>query len=263
MKDILSSVEPQILFENTNLLIVFKPSNLLSVRSRFHKENPLPNLIDLLSDKTKCMLLPVHRLDFEVAGLVLLAKNKNSQSQLSSYFEKRLLKKTYRALSLESDLQLFTKLPFEIEKIDLQKNTYFEWKSKILRGKKRSYSSPKGDNAVTEASYLGSEKIHSFKIHKWELHPLTGRSHQLRFEMARHSHPIVGDNLYFAPLAPSYKKGIALVAQKLDFSNCSNYQSLGLSAEFSLAINWSSILEQIVLRAEESIAGGASKSSRA
>lgn len=263
MKDILSSADPQILFENTDLLIVFKPSNLLSVRSRFHNKNPLPNLVDLLSDKIKCTLLPVHRLDFEVAGLVLLAKNKNAQSQLSSYFEKRHLKKTYWALSLESDLQLFAKLPFEIEKIDLQKNTYFEWKSKILRGKKRSYSSPKGDNAITKASLLGSEKIHNFKLLKWELHPLTGRSHQLRFEMARHNHPIVGDDLYFAPLVPSYKKGIALVAQKLDFSNCSNYQSLGLSAEFALAINWSSILGQIVLKAEESIAVGASKSSRA
>lgn len=263
MKEILNSSDPQILFQNSDILIAYKPSNLLSVRSRFHKENPLPNLVDLLSDKTKLDLLPVHRLDYEVAGLTLLAKNKDSQRQLSTYFEKRLIKKTYQALTIESDLQLFPKLPFEIEKINLQKTTRFEWTSKILRGKKRSYASPSGDKAVTQASYLGSEKIQSFKLHKWELHPLTGRSHQLRFEMARHSHPILGDELYFAPLAPSYKKGIALIATKIDFSNCSNYQSLGLSADFLLDIDWNSILEQLVMKIEESIAEKASKPSRA
>lgn len=88
MKEILNSQDPKVLLENEDLAITFKPSNLLSVRSRFHKENPLPNLIDHLSVKTSQSLLPVHRLDFEVAGLILLAKNKKTQSILSQYFEK-------------------------------------------------------------------------------------------------------------------------------------------------------------------------------
>lgn len=255
MKEILNSQEPQILFENEDLAIAFKPSHFLSVRSRFHNKDPQPNLIDHLTNRfQQSTFLPVHRLDFEVAGIILLAKNKNTQSQLSSYFEKRTLKKTYWALSLEVDLHLFEKLPFEIEKINLTKENHFEWKSKILRGKKRSYAAHNGDLALTQATHKGIQKLHSFQIHKWELQPLTGRSHQLRFEMARHSHPIVGDELYFAPLVPSYKKGIALVAKKLDFSNCPNYEKLGLNAEFSLDIKWETILEQVELPDAQSIA---------
>jgi tRNA pseudouridine32 synthase/23S rRNA pseudouridine746 synthase len=254
VNDPLNSQKAQILFENPDLIIALKPSNLLSVRSRFHKENPLPNLIDDLCTKTKQHLLPVHRLDFEVAGLLLIAKNKKTQSTLSQYFEKRMIQKTYLALSLEVDLLHFEKLPFEVEKIELKKEKKFEWKSKILRGKKRSYSSPQGDSCLTNALYKGFQKKDFFTIHQWELHPLTGRSHQLRFEMARHSHPIIGDDLYFAPLAPSYQKGIALVAQKLDFKKCKDYEKLGLPNEFSLDITWASILEQVDFPSAQSIA---------
>jgi tRNA pseudouridine32 synthase/23S rRNA pseudouridine746 synthase len=254
VKEILNSQDPKVLLENEDLAITFKPSNLLSVRSRFHKENPLPNLIDHLSVKTSQSLLPVHRLDFEVAGLILLAKNKKTQSILSQYFEKRTIHKTYLALSLEVDFQLFEKLPFDVEKVEIQKEKKFEWKSKILRGKKRSYTSLHGDPCLTHSFYKGSQKIQFYTIHQWELNPLTGRSHQLRFEMAQHSHPIIGDELYFAPLSPSYKKGIALVAQKLNFSKCAAYQKLGIPEEFSLDITWSSILEQVKFPSAQSIA---------
>jgi tRNA pseudouridine32 synthase/23S rRNA pseudouridine746 synthase len=50
----------------------------------------------------------------------------------------------------------------------------------------------------------------------WILEPLTGRAHQLRFELSRHGYPIVGDVLYGAK--DIFEKGIALRAIELDLS---------------------------------------------
>jgi tRNA pseudouridine32 synthase/23S rRNA pseudouridine746 synthase len=83
------------------------------------------------------------------------------------------------------------------------------WSNLLLRGKKRSYESPHGKPAVTEATYLGR---HGDWL-KWSLNPLTGRNHQLRVHLHQHGWPIVGDALYGAT-AP-WPDGIALRSVRL------------------------------------------------
>lgn len=208
------------------------------MRSRFHATKPELTVLDQFGE-----LIPIHRLDREVEGLLMAAKNKNAHRIGNAWFEKKEIKKSYWALASEVDLDVMGKLPFEVEKIDAKLNRSFVWKSKILRGKKRSYASPHGDVTETQAIIRGVSKTKTGQnIFQWELNPVTGKSHQLRFEMARHSQPILGDELYFAPITPRYPNGIALIAKKLDFSNCPGHQELGLPDIVELDLNWEAFL---------------------
>lgn len=230
-----------IFFENKKLLVLHKAANILSVRSRFHSQKPEETVLDQFGK-----LLPVHRLDREVEGLIVAAKDKKTQSICNSWFEKKKIKKSYRALSCEVSLEVFERLPFQVEKIQAQVGEELVWKSKILRGKKRSYEHKEGDIAETHARLVAcSHLANQTKVYQWELNPITGRAHQLRFELAKHSHPILGDELYFAPLLPHYSNGIALIAHSLNFKECIEREELELPETLSLNISWETFLSRL------------------
>lgn len=100
----------------------------------------------------------------------------------------------------------------------------FVWKNKLVRGKKRSFVAPHGDWAETEASYLSANEQ---GYNRWILHPLTGRSHQLRVHLSLVNNPIVGDTLYGSNELFS-AHGIALRSIKLDFSQCQDRDKFAL-----------------------------------
>jgi len=71
-------------------------------------------------------------------------------------------------------------------------------------------------------------------VAEWELHPLTGRAHQLRYEMSRRVGPIWGDVLYGSQRSfPA--GGIALRAMGLDFSRVPPADRWGLPSEIRLS----------------------------
>lgn len=164
-------------FENENLVIAIKPAGTLSVPSRLGEKEERPVLGKILETQLNCRLFPVHRLDFEVSGLIIFAKNQKTHQILNQAFEHKKIKKTYLA---------------QTTGVAPEKGAKFEWKAKILRGKKRAYESPVGKPSLTFAEYLGKKDEYL----SWKLEPVTGRSHQLRFDLARHGYPIVGDTLY-------------------------------------------------------------------
>ena len=106
-----------------------------------------------------------------------------------------------------------------------------EWKCRLLRGKKRSYESPQGKDSVTLATYLGMREV----FQKWDLNPVTGRSHQLRYEMSRHGYPIVGDALYGSK-EESTGDAIALRAYRIDFSRAPKAKDYDLPLELLIKI---------------------------
>jgi len=171
------SIQIPIHFENENLVVAIKPSGTLSVPSRLGDKEERPVLGKILETQLSCRLFPVHRLDFEVSGLILFAKTQKAHQILNQAFEQKKIKKMYQALTTGIAPELGAK---------------FEWKAKILRGKKRAYESPVGKLSLTLAEYLGKKDEYL----SWKLQPVTGRSHQLRFDLARHGFPIVGDTLY-------------------------------------------------------------------
>lgn len=100
-----------------------------------------------------------------------------------------------------------------------------------MRGKKRAYEAEFGKKSVTKAKLVGHT---SNGRAVWHLQPLTGRSHQLRYEMARHGFPIDGDKLYGSTVSDDAWIGIKLRAAKLDFTSCKNHKDYDLPAIISL-----------------------------
>jgi tRNA pseudouridine32 synthase/23S rRNA pseudouridine746 synthase len=203
-------------FENTHFVILDKPAMVLTTPSREGKEDERLCLGIELQNQLQQQIFPVHRLDFEVSGLVLFAKTAEAHSKANTWFETKQVFKTYQAFS---EGQSFTHIPDSVKnprlKIEPKADEKFLWKSRLLRGKKRAYDHATGKPSETEAVYLGF--VSAKKWHHWELHPLTGRPHQLRFELSTHGFPIVGDQLYGAKTAYT-QPGIALRAVKIDFS---------------------------------------------
>lgn len=84
-----------ILYEDAALLVVDKPPGLLSVRGPAGAERALP---DVLAEQG-WRVIPVHRLDRDVSGAVLFARDDETRGLLEALFRERALKKTYWALT--------------------------------------------------------------------------------------------------------------------------------------------------------------------
>lgn len=196
----------KVLWRNEHAVLVEKPARTLSVPGR-HADDGRPVFGLELQKQLNQQVYPVHRLDFEVSGVMVFALNPQSHKKLNQGFEKKTIRKIYLAQT-ESEKPLPAGPQI--------------WKRKILRGKKRSYESPHGDWAETRALVVDSD------LSLWQLEPVTGKPHQLRLEMHLQGFPILGDELYNSEKPWPYP-GIALRAQRIDFPQ-DLQQDLGLPA---------------------------------
>lgn len=195
-------------FQNEHFIVVDKKALVLSVPGRIGEEDARPVLGKILEDDLKIKIFPVHRLDYEVQGLIMFAKTAAAHRAGNIWFENKEVFKTYSAIT--SLLPGSTPEEFVI-------GNEMTWKSKLLRGKKRAYISPHGKDSVTLATLKKAED----GVFHWELNPITGRSHQLRFELFHHNHPILGDELYSSDKKFT-EAGVALRSFKIDFSKTKN-----------------------------------------
>jgi tRNA pseudouridine32 synthase/23S rRNA pseudouridine746 synthase len=210
----------QIVFENANFVALDKPAGWLSVPSRAGVDDPRPCLgIEL--QKSHPGALPVHRLDVEVSGLVLFARNADSHRAANAWFESRTIHKLYEAWT-EGAPPAWGSEPRL-------------WESSLLRGKRRAYESPAGKPARTRAHWLRTIRVPATgaEAQAWHVEPLTGRSHQLRYELALHGFPILGDELYGAK-TPWKSGAIALRAIRIDFSEVAGAADAGLPARLEV-----------------------------
>lgn len=195
----------EILFHNEDLLAVDKPAGWLTIPAR-HADDPRPCLGRKLQRHVGRQIFPVHRLDFEVSGLTLWAKTARAHREAQEWFEHGKVRKLYQAFS-----RARADAPHD----------WVEWKSKIVRGKKRSFEAAHGKPSLTKARVV-KEVPQGLQ---WELIAVTGRPHQLRFEMSKRDFPIVGDVLYGGEPAAE-KNWIALRAVEIDFTQVGERFSL-------------------------------------
>lgn len=223
----------RIIFENEFFVICDKESGVLSTPSRHEENDKRCCLGTELQASLKQQIYPIHRLDFEVSGLVMYAKTSEAHRQANAWFEHKQVQKTYRALTTSQNYDhIPANVPNQKLTIELKNpGQKFEWKSRILRGKRRAYESPQGKDSLTLAEYLG---VNAEGHLMWDLQPVTGRSHQLRFDLSRHGFPILGDKLYGSNVQWGTDR-IALRAYKIDFSKAPGAKALGLPSDVTLA----------------------------
>lgn len=184
-----------VVFENDHCIAVDKPAQWLSVPGRDPKDTR-PILGRELESQLQRQIFPIHRLDAEVTGLIVYGKTADFHREANKLFENKKIQKTYQAFT---DPGAF------------QKGQSVRWHSKLLRGKKRAYEANYGKSSLTEGTVFDQSPQHL----EWRLNPLTGRSHQLRFELYKHDCPIWGDELYGS--RKPWPDGIALRALALDW----------------------------------------------
>lgn len=213
-----------------DFIVCDKPALTLSVPDRLKSDRPCLGMH--LQQSLNQQIFPVHRLDYEVSGLIIYALNARAHKDSQAWFQNKLVKKTYRALSLKQNFEHWpAQFKAANEPIELSSYIFganqtalqkFDWNVKLLRGKKRSYEASHGDLALTHAQFEGFGKTYS-ELAYWSLNPITGRSHQLRLEMSRHGFPLIGDELYGSTQKVSSFKsvwpfeGIALRAISIEF----------------------------------------------
>ncbi|MCR9268470.1 MAG: RluA family pseudouridine synthase [Hyphomonadaceae bacterium] len=160
------------------MVVADKPSGLLSVPGRGPEKAVCAN--SLLSARHG-PVLTVHRLDMDTSGVMVFARSKDIQRQLSSQFEQRTVDKTYEALVHGEVLEDSGTIDAAIAKFSRQRP---------LR-----HLDPEGRPAITH--WQVTER--SAQTTRLLLKPETGRSHQLRLHLASIGHPILGDVFYGDP----------------------------------------------------------------
>ena len=167
-------LQPEIISETDDFIVVHKPAGLLSIPDREGKEVSLKSLLR----KKYPTIYTVHRLDRETSGLLVFAKNELTHKHLSSQFEERTAEKFYLGLALGS-------LPVKKGIIDAPIAEH-----PIKKGTMTIYR--KGKESLT--SY---EVLEDFGIYSWIRFQLfTGRTHQIRVHTKHIGHPIACDELY-------------------------------------------------------------------
>ncbi|MDP2668465.1 MAG: RluA family pseudouridine synthase [bacterium] len=137
-------------------------------------------------------LLPVHRLDKDTSGIILFAKNAETQEYFKKMFQNREIKKTYLTLVVGEVKDREGVIDLAIgrsKKTPLKRVAIGEQRGKI-REAVTEYEVIKKIVVPREGSGL-SEKYTFLKAY-----PKTGRTHQIRSHFAAIGHPVVCDKLY-------------------------------------------------------------------
>ena len=205
-----------ILWEDPDLAVVVKPRGMVVHPAAGHSEGTLVNaLLGNLEELSGIggEIRPgiVHRLDKDTSGVMMVAKNDETQTELSRMLKDREIEKHYLALTegLMKEPQGVIKAPV----------------GRSRKDRKKMAVDPEGRPAVTEWRVVAEGKDCSLL----DVHILTGRTHQIRVHMRSILHPVCGDPLY------GYAKGakvpcLMLHARSLSFCHPRTHEKMTFQA---------------------------------
>ena len=186
----------EIVFVDEHLLVVSKPSGLLSVPGRFVKDCVLNRLLFDYADARV-----VHRLDLDTSGLLIFARSQLATSDLNRQFRERVVDKTYTAV-----------VQGLVEKSEGEINLPI---APDPENRPKQIISDDGKAALTRFEVLARD----IEDTRMALYPVTGRSHQLRIHMASIGHPILGCDMYANEQAFAASDRLLLHATNIQFTH--------------------------------------------
>lgn len=199
--------DEKILHVDEHLIVVDKPHFLPVIPSgRFLRETLLTRLrlhLDLQHLNVE-HITPIHRLDKDTAGVMLLSHNPASRRDYQTMFQDKTVRKIYEAVApTRTDLVY----PYSVQ-------------SRLMRGD-QFYLTKEVDgepNAFTTIELVENRGETSL----YRLQPITGKKHQLRVHMMSLGMPLLNDALYPVALAAGdedYEKPLKLLAKSIEFTD--------------------------------------------
>lgn len=212
----------QVIYEDNHLLAVNKPAGML-VQGDETNDKPL---VDFAKDYIKArygkpgdvFLGVVHRIDRPVSGAVIFARTSKALERMNKIFADREVDKTYWALVKDRPDPLSATLVHYLDK-DREKNI-----TKALDAPSRRHP----DAKRSELTYDLISSIGNY--HLLEVHPKTGRSHQIRAQLSRIGLPIKGDLKYGFP-TPNKDGSIHLHCRSMKFIHPVTKETIEIMAD--------------------------------
>jgi tRNA pseudouridine32 synthase/23S rRNA pseudouridine746 synthase len=192
-----------IVFEDDHLLVADKPHFMPVTPSGKYVQQ---SLLVRLKRQTGCAdLSPIHRIDRETAGLVLLSKRPQDRSAYQALFRDRLVHKTYEAIAARPTVPL----P-RVHCSRLEEDTQF-FRMREVVGEANSETHLRLLRETVDRALYG-------------LAPVTGKRHQLRVHMLSLGTPIEGDQFYPEVLrgpddAEDFGSPLQLLARSIAFTD--------------------------------------------
>lgn len=212
---------PEILYEDNHCLVLNKPAGMLSQGD----ETGDPSLVSWTAEYWRVRYNKpgnvyvglVHRLDRPTSGAVLLARTSKAAGRLADQFRSGAISKLYWAI-VEG-------------RPDQAEGEWVDWLAKDHR-ENRVRVVEEGEGAkVARVAYRVLSTVGGTT--KLALRPLTGRSHQLRVQLAERGLPIVGDRKYGAKRllrALDGERRVALHARELEFTHPTRKEAISVVA---------------------------------
>lgn len=213
----------KIIYESNQLLVVNKPSGLISEENEFEKDNVESIYLEYLKTSINQPFLGIpHRLDKVTSGVLIFAKKRGSLKKLNRWFEQRKIRKTYLAIVNNKPPKEQGVLINYLEK-DLVK------KIGLVADKNK----PGAKKAVLEFQIIGTNELG----YLLEIKPQTGRYHQIRTQLAFLGCPIIGD-IKYGSKQPYLEGQIALHAKSIELPESINNSPLLFEADLPLSQLW-------------------------
>ncbi len=164
----------EVLYEDDALVAVNKPEGIATIPER---DPSVESLLIRLREEREEEMLPVHRLDKEVSGVVLFARTREAHRALNRQFEEREVRKVYVAV-------VHGVLSANRGRIDAPIRAFGSGRMGV-------------DQRMGKPSETAYRVIERLPYHTLlEAYPLTGRRHQIRVHLYHLGFPIVGDLRY-------------------------------------------------------------------
>lgn len=190
-----------IIYEDQDFIVVDKPPGLVVHPTKGYPNGTLVNGLAyyFLKNKKKSSIHPVHRLDKDTSGIVVVAKHPFAHSFLARELEKKRYQRFYYAIVsgvIQKDEGMIA------APIGMAPGSQI---------KRRIEKDQAGKPAITY--FTVCERLSNATLVKLELK--TGRTHQIRVHMASMGHPLVGDRLYGDPNDPFPRQALHAAEVKL------------------------------------------------